>query len=296
MNRPVASGIPVWRREVRASQIGPFYRSSYLHVFLTGKLEDGRDVALVAGTHSDNYPYFHPDSSFDDVLLLVGPHSYLVTAREIPSLGISLGPRDAASVQYNGQVTLPDDSVVPIDFHFNLTSQTYRPKSLGIGTGAFTLGLLWQPALIVGNGSITIKNERLRIAKVVGEMERGSLLNVRGSAFQFGYEYFATARTTDVPVAFVKFHTYALHHGANSWLLRLLLKFSPAREAVTLEGERPHPGDPFALAGAGAASDLLVGHSVDLGPAVIHRQLVRVRSMPHSRIAFHERIEAKHGA
>jgi hypothetical protein len=74
----------------------------------------------------------------------------------------------------------------------------------------------------------------------------------------------------------------------------LLLRFAPATEALTLEGNRPESGDRHALKpGANETIQRVVGHNVSLGPATIQRELVRVGAVPNVRYAFRERITAQ---
>ena len=40
--------------------------------------------------------------------------------------------------------------------------------------------------------------------RVLGEMERGTLTNLRGRMFEFGYDYLAVTRSADEPAAYVE--------------------------------------------------------------------------------------------
>jgi hypothetical protein len=285
------SGIPVWRRESRGrlGTLGPFYRAGYLNAFLTGRVADGREFALVAGTHSRHYPYYHPKSKWDDVLLVVGAETYIVSGRRVSSLGLALGPRDAASVFYNGRASARSGAAVQLDFHFNLFARTYPPRPQGIGTRYAVLGLLWQPALVVGTGSLTIHDTRMRVHQVIGEIERGGLTTLRGRWFEFGYDYLAAVRERDTPAVCVDFRTYALHRGRRGLLLRWLLRLHPAAELVTLGPERIEPGDPYAVRPQHEADlRVLLENRVDLGPATIARQVVRFDDPGPAGFGFRE--------
>jgi hypothetical protein len=273
--------------------LGPLYRSGYLNTFLVGRLEDGRDLALVAGTHSRHYPYAHPYSKWDDVLLAVGADTYLVSGRQISSLGLALGPRDVASVFYHGRAFSRSGAAVQLDFNFNLFARLYPMRPQGLGLRPLLLGLNWQPALVVGTGSVTLHDRRVRVPHVVGEMERGSLTNLRSRFFEFGYEYLSAARP-DVPACYVEFQTFALRTGLSGLPLRTLLRLAPARESLTLEGSRPEPGDRLTLKPlASEAVTRVLAHDVNLGPAIIHRELVRIGSLDTVRYAFREQISRK---
>jgi len=287
------AGVPVWRHE-RQSRLRvppPLYRSNYLNTFLSGRLEDGREVALVAGAHSRYFPYHNPRSGFDDVLLVVGSETLRVSGRHISSLGISLGPRDSASVFYNGRAYARSGAAIQLDFHFNLFARVHAARPQGVGIPHLMLGLLWQPALVVGSGTITIHDDRFRVVNVVGEMERGTLTNVRSRFFQFGYEYFATARTGGAPVAYVTFRTYELHPGLAGLIVRAMQRIHPSRESVTMSGDRLVEGDPNEVNPGGLEKlEPVVGHTINLGPASISRGIVRVGQGDSARYAFHERV------
>jgi hypothetical protein len=113
---------------------------------------------------------------------------------------------------------------------------------------------------------------------------------VRSRFFQFGYEYLAVARA-DVPAAYVEFRSYALHGGLAGLPVRLLLRLSSGKEALTMEGPRPENGDRLSLRPAATEHEhRLLGHDINLGPAVIRREIVRVGSLSSVRYAFRERI------
>ncbi|HSL70868.1 MAG TPA: hypothetical protein VK864_11545 [Longimicrobiales bacterium] len=285
------SGIPVWRRESRGrlGTLGPFYRAGYLNAFLTGRVDDGREFALVAGTHSRHYPYRHPKSKWDDVLLVIGADTYLATGRRISSLGLALGPRDAASVFYNGRAFARSGAAVQLDFQFNLFARVFPPRPQGIGTRYAVLGLQWQPALVIGTGSLTIHDTRLRVSQVIGEMERGGLTSLRGRWFEFGYDYLCSVRERETPAACVDFRTYALHPGRRGLLLRALLRLRPATELLTLGPDRLEPGDPHKLRPQRDTNlHVMLTNRVDLGPATISRQIVRINEAGNAGFALHE--------
>ena len=122
-------------------------------------------------------------------------------------------------------------------------------------------------------------------------MERGKLNNVRGERFEFGYEYSAAARCDGTPAAHVRFQTYPLHSDERGDLLRTLLRLRPAAESVTLEGHEAKEGDVHQLQPVSSA-EVVAGHDIDLGPAIITRELVRWNKS-NPRYAFREWIEPK---
>ena len=285
------SGVPAWRRARRVGlrHAGPVYRSGYVNAFLTGRVDDGRELALVAGTHSRSYPYLHPRSNWDDVLLIVGADTFRLSSRRISTLRLSLGPGNAAALSFNGRAYTPARAAVQIDFQFNLFAQIHKARPQGLGL----IGMLWQPALVVGTGALTIHDRRLGVSRVVGEMERGTLTNLRGRLFQFGYDYFVTARESTAPAVCVEFRTYELHAGSSGLALRTLLRIRPARELLTLEGTQLENGDVHNLRPHAEESiTVMVSNRVNLGPGTITRELVRVGSAERARFALREHIEA----
>ena len=288
----IQAGVPAWRREgrPRLPLLGPVYRSGYLNAFLVGRLEDGRDFALVAGSHSRHYPYAHPQSKWDDLLLAVANDTYLITGRQIAALALSLGPGDVARVSFHGRAFTSTASAVQLDFHFNLFARQYPARPVGLGVRRMVLGLLWQPALVIGTGNLTVHDRRASIPHVVGEMERGSLLNIRSRFFEFGYEYRAAVRP-GAPAAYVEYQSYPLHPGLVSLPVRTVLRRERGRASLTLAGDTPEVGDRFHLKPTtGESTTSLLAHEVNLGPAIIRRELLRVGTLASVRYTFHEQI------
>jgi hypothetical protein len=264
------------------------YRSSYKNLFVSGRLDDGRPFVAMCGTHSSNYPYRHPKTGFDDLLLVVGADTFAIQQRRL-ALRLSLGPGEHAFAGFHGIAENDVGDEVHIDFELNLFASRHRARVEGIGVPQLMLGLLWEPALVVGTGNLFMHNQRSRIERAAGELELGRLTNLRGAPFEFGYEYTAAAEHEAVPVAEVGFRTYPLHNDSRGALMRVLLKLGRASESVRLQGKEMIHASTTDLRKA----EPVVGHRIDLGPALITREIVRLGSGLGARYAFRERIDRK---
>ncbi len=266
------------RRE-RPDPVWPFYRSGYVSTFLAGRLQDGSDFALVAGAHGRHFPYYDPRSQWDDLLLVAGDRGLLAAGRRLPPLSLVLG-EGSAVVAYHGLAAAAGGAAAPlvdIDLDLELHATFYRPRSEGLGRGRLLLGLLWQPALLRGRGTLALNGARHRIDLVAGEMERGTLLNLRSPLFRFAYDYLGVTRAGAEPAAQVAFRVRPLARGLAALPLQLALALARAHERLTLAGDAPVRGDPRALGPApGDEVAPIVESVVDLGPARLTRQLVRV--------------------
>jgi len=278
----------VWRRERRGllHVYGPFYRSGFLAAFVCGRLDDGADLALAIGSHASHYPYAHPRSRWDELLLVAGEERLFISGRRISPLGIALGPGRRAIIAYHGRAVRVAAGgaqgaaravAVDVDLNLDLDAVVHHPRIQGVGVGRALLGLQWQPALVRGSGSLTLDGRRRRIDRAAGLMERGSLTHLRGKLFQFGYEYLAVCRPDAEPATYVRFTAAPLHRGLAGLPLRLLLATGIASEEVTLTAARPQHGDALGLAPRpGEPVEGLVGHRMELGPGTLVSELVAI--------------------
>lgn len=253
------------------------YRSAYRSALVVGRLDDGGDFAVVAGTHGRHYPYYHPRSRWDDLLLVVGPLRLRAVGRRLSGLSLDLHLPGPATIAYHGRASDSAGALLDVDLHLELQATSFPPRPEGIGVGRLLLGLLWQPALVRGTGTVSVNGTpRSEIRQLAGEAERGLLTNLRAPAFRFGFDYLAVTRPAGEPAAFVRFNTWPLARGAGALPLRLLLSMAAASEALTLTPSGARPGDTAGLdARPDEAAEPLVRSPVPLGPATLERQLVR---------------------
>jgi hypothetical protein len=278
----------------RRERVGswPFYRAGYVNALLSGRLDDGDDFAVVAGEHGRNYPFFHPRSRWDDLLMVAGERRLLAAGRRLPPLTLVLRDDGSALLAYRGLAAAARGALVDVDLQLELTAGLRPPHWEGFGRGPLLLGLRWQPALVRGTGALTLDGKRRRVESLAGEMERGSLQNLRARAFRFAYDYIAVTRPGAEAAAHVAFRSFPLPRGPAGWPLRALLFMARARENLTLcEDDRTEHGDPRALAPApGEAIEPWVESVVNLGPARLVRQLARIGPEERRRWALIERF------
>ena len=268
----------------------PFYRAGYVNALLSGRLDDGADFAVVAGEHGRNYPFFHPRSRWDDLLMVAGGRRLLAAGRRLPPLTLVLKDDGSALLAYRGLAAAARGALVDVDLQLELTASLRPPRWEGLGRGPLRLGLRWQPALVRGAGTLTLDGKRRRVEALAGEMERGSLQNLRARAFRFAYDHLAVTRPGAEAAAHVAFRSFPLARGPAGWPLRALLFLARAGENLTLcEDDRAERGDPRALAPApGEPVEPWVESVVNLGPARLVRQLARVGPAERHRWALIE--------
>ena len=289
--RAFAGALNVWRRPARILRsVGPIYRSTYLNTVLAGDTEDGRPFALVAGTHSRNYPFRDHKSRWDDLLLLIGDEVLTVSARHISDLGITLNDGKDACIFFHGRASTPRGAAINVDLSINLEPHVLPPLAQGLGFRYLLLGLLWQPALVRGSGSITVREKRVRITNVNGEMERGALTNVSLKAFQFSYKYTALAKSNHRS-AYVEFTAGALHEGLLGLPVTSMLRVQPVHVSSTITQDGYVEGDRDCLLPLpGERVTVLASNRVELGPARAIRELIRVGDGAAARDGLREII------
>ncbi len=271
--------------------VWPFYRAGYVNALLCGRLDDGGEFAVAAGEHGRNYPFFHPRSRWDDLLMVAGGRRLLAAGRRLPPLTLVLKDDGSALLAYRGLAATARGALVDVDLKLELTAGLRPPRWEGLGRGRLLLGLRWQPALVRGTGTLTLDGTRRRVEALTGEMERGSLQNLRAKAFRVTYDYMAVTRPGADPAAQVTFRTHPLAHGPAGLLLRALLFLARAHENLTLSDGRTERGDPRALGPApGEMVEPWVESVVNLGPARLIRQLARIGPSGRHRWGLIERF------
>src|SRR5512142_552013 len=124
---PSSSGALRERRD-RPRAVWPFYRTGYLSTFLSGRLEDGSPFALAAGAHGLHYPFYHPRSRWDDLLLLAGDRRLLGVGRRLPPLSLALGGDGSALVAYHGLAAGEGGALVDVDLQLELRAMLYPAR------------------------------------------------------------------------------------------------------------------------------------------------------------------------
>ena len=271
--------------------VWPFYRAGYVNALLCGRLEDGSELVVMAGEHGRNYPFLHPRSRWDDLLMVAGECRLLAAGRRLPPLTLVLRDDGSALLVYRGLAATAGGALVDVDLELRLSAHLVRPRWEGIGRGPLLLGLRWQPALVRGTGTLALDGARRRVEAVSGEMERGSLRNLRWRGFRVAWDYLAATRPGPDAAAHVAFRSYPLARGPAGLLLRALLLLAGARENLTIAEGRTESGDARGLAPApGEAVEPWVESVVNLGPARLVRQLARIGPPGRHRWALLERF------
>jgi hypothetical protein len=276
------------------------FQSVYINLGLAGKSEQG-DVALVAGTHSENFPYFET-APWDNGLLLVGNEGYHFTQRtQGKYLTIAVDPQQATQtgrISYRGpMIRASDNEEVEVEVNLPVQAVRFQAHQLGKPYKLFNelvqeigscdgldldwvLGMRWQPFQLgsaTEAGSITIGQNRFRVDGIQGELEEGRTTNMRGDAFAFAYDYVALSRPGSDGYGFVDFESHALDaHGllgkSLDWYAR-----TTASASLTLNQNEDVPGNLFGVRrpSQSDASVVLFENSVDLGLAVLQRQMIK---------------------
>jgi hypothetical protein len=273
-------------KEKADSYWGIFYESSYMNLIVSGESELG-DVALIAGSHSKDFP-FYGDIPWDNGLLLVGDEGYMFTHRQqgqALDIEVDLDSRSAKGrISYDGTMIRESDGAdVKMKIDLPVTFDRYQPRQLGKQYNLFDLdgvvGLRWQPFEIGEAGpepaSITIGLETTAVENMNGELEYGKLNNLQTPKFGFHYDYVALAQPGREGYAFVDFASHAINPTGIGKVLEWYLSIT-ASETVTLQSgdisgnpngvERPAQSE---------ARVVLFENSVDLELATLRRQMIK---------------------
>ena len=262
------------------------YRASYVDLVLAAESERG-SVTLVAGSHTRSFPYFETEP-WDNCLLRVGDTGYTFTGRITgASLHFDFDPEAAAprgAIRFTGEMRRASDGApvaIELDIAIALTPQSTR--LLGEAYNFLELdgmlGLAWTPYELVGErGELRIAGTTLALAGIRGACERGVLTNLRSDAFAIKYDYVGVACPGADGYGIIQFTSHALGDGvlagALDWYLRRTASATLTLEPGKLTDGNPRgvycpPQDDPAVA--------LFENEVDLGPAVLRRQMIATR-------------------
>src|SRR5215468_1981003 len=142
------------------------------------------------------------------------------------------------------------------------------------------LGMAWTPYQLTGErGRVRVDGTELALDGICGVCERGQLTNLRAPAFAIAYDYVAVACPGDDGYGLIDFTSHALHSDsvlgrALDWYLR-----KSASVLLTIEPGKLTDGNPRGvdIPPQDDPAVLRFENAVDLGPAVVRRQMIETR-------------------
>lgn len=268
---------------------GPTYRGRYTNGMLAGKTADGRQVAVMGGTH-DDFPYHDPGSDYDQLAIWVhGSAPIVVTGRPaLEGLTFRLGKR-TARLAYERERAAFDLRLRAVRH----TARYYGDPAdlgdtfieLGYEPSEEAPGLVYTPYELtrLKHGTLSLRGERVELRDLHGQAEAGHIDAPTDRRFRTAYDYIAAPTLRGGrPYTYVGFDVGALHAGLDGALGTYF--HETGSDEFTLEQGRAVSGNPhgapapFDNTGSLPGGARAVGEwDVDLGPGVLHRAFVRVR-------------------
>lgn len=263
------------------------YHASYVNLVLGACSERGT-VTLVAGSHTRNFPYFET-LPWDNCLLQIGDAGYTFTGRVTgAALRLELDleaaePRGA--IRFTGEMRRAGDgAAVAIELDIAIALTPYPTRLLGEPCSFLQLdgmlGMAWTPYQLTGErGRVRVDGAELALDGICGVCERGQLTNLRAPAFAIAYDYVAVACPGDDGYGLIDFTSHAPHAG--SVLGRALDRYlrRSASVLLTIEPGKLTDGNPRGVDAPPQEDPAVVRfeNEVDLGPAVMRRQMIETR-------------------
>ncbi len=264
-----------------------FYESTYQNMNIVGEV-DGDPFALIAGTHSPNFPFFG-DRPWDNGLLLLGEDRYEFTHRtqgRALEIDLPMGKSEGSgAIRYDGEMTrVSDGASVEVEFDIPVSFRRYDPLQLAKPyvfldkeLAEKLVGMRWQPfELESDNATVSAAGGPTRqVTGLNGELEYGILANLQAPRFAFAYDYVNVAAPGSDGYAFVDYTANPLDDSGvlGRVLEHVMHEFASA--TVTLDDgferanarqvDRPPQDDP---------SVVLFENEVDLELAVLKRQMI----------------------
>jgi len=261
------------------------YHASYVDLVLSAESERGA-VSLVAGSHTRGFPYFDT-VPWDNCLLLIGDAGYTFTGR---TQGVALcfafdvaDPAPRGTIRFDGEMRRArDGQAVHVELEIAIALVPYPPRLLGESYNFLELdgmvGMKYTPYRLTGEvGRVRVAGAEVAFGKIRGACEHGALTNLKAHDFAIRYDYVGVACPGDHGYGLIDFTSHALFSdGLLSSVLEWYLKRSASAlltiEAGTLTEGNPHgvyspPQDDPAV--------VLFQDEVDLGPAVLQRQMIQ---------------------
>jgi hypothetical protein len=263
------------------------YNASYVDLVLCAQSDRGT-VALVAGTHARGFPYVDSEP-WDNCLLLVGDAGYTFNGRtQGAALRLELEVEQAAprgTIRFDGEMKRASDGrLVPIKLEIAVALSPLPTRLLGECYNFLELegmlGLAWTPYELSGElGSVRVAGADVALQKIRGSCERGVLTNLKAHDFAIKYEYVAVACPGDDGYGLINFTSHSLFGGSVlsrtlDWYLR-----KSASALLTIERGKLTDGNPHGVYSPPQDDPAvtLFENEVDLGPAVLRRQMIRTR-------------------
>lgn len=280
------------------------YEGHYGNAFVAGLARDGREVAVMGGSHAD-FPYHDPGSGYDQIAVYVeGKQPIVVTRRPTAEhFRLKLGARRSA-IRYRGRRVR-----VKLDFRSIEHPPLYEGDPADLGDRALELGLggyserrpgfvyvpyelqrLKRGRIVLierRRGAVTEKSE-IRLRRMGGQAETGTIEAPDDPRFRSAYDYIAVAPVGGPRYAYVGFDTHALHSGPGGALDPYFA--ATASDEFTMQGGSFSEGNaraapiPFDNTAGTAPGEVLARFHVDLGPGILNRALVSARDGRGARV------------
>jgi hypothetical protein len=263
------------------------YRGGYVDLVLSAESERGV-VVVVAGSHTRSFPYFDTEP-WDNCLLRIGDTGYTFTGRtQGAQLHFELDMESAeprGRLRFSGEMRRASDGQpVQIDFAIAIALAPLPTRLLGETYNFLELdhllGLRWTPYALAGDhGTLRVAGAEIAVGKIRGACERGELTNLKPRELAIKYDYVGVACPGDDGYGFVQFTSHALFDDsvmgkALDWYLR-----KSASAVLTIEGDKLVDGNPRGVISPRQddAAVVMFENEVDLGPAVLKRQMIETR-------------------
>jgi len=263
------------------------YHGSYIDLVLATESDRGT-VALVAGSHQQGFPYFDTDP-WDNCLLLVGDAGYTFTGRRNgEALRFTFDveqPAPRGKIQFDGEMRRAGDgALVRIALDIDVVLTPFPTRLLGESYNFLELdglvGMKYTPFSLSGEiGSVRIDGTEVVLRNIRGACERGLLTNLKARDFAIKYAYVGVACPGNDGYGVVNFTSHTLYQGG---LLAKALDWYLQRSAsalMTIDGGTLTDGNPRGVYSPPQDDPnvVLFENQVDLGPAILQRQMIRTR-------------------
>jgi hypothetical protein len=263
-----------------------FFDSIYLNLAVAAESDQG-DIALVAGSHSQDFPYYGTEP-WDNGLLLVGKEGYYFThRRQGEHLTIDVNTQERGSqgrIAYHGlMVRASDKAEVQVDLELPIDYVAQSVRQLGKPYNFLDIkripGMRWQPYFLRGfEGSVRVDGgEAIAIRQLRGEVEEGITANLQAPEFAFSYDYICVAQAGQNGYAFVDFVSHSLYPEEPIGELIEPIVVLTASASLTLQGGEELDGNARSVRRPpqSDASVVLFETSVDLGLSTLRRQMIK---------------------